>query len=369
MLLLGRIIQAFGAAMLFCVGPALIAAYFEKDRGEKIGILSMIVSAGLLVGPAVAGQVLTHFDWHALFWMEIPLVLGAFIFGLRVIPKDPERVETGLSRNKFDALGALSQAVILISFFIYLDAPMSHGKQIAVLGVLFAAIGLFFFAERHHSSPIFDFALLRRKRFAIGNILTFLNHLSFSTIFVLMPFFMEEVLHFSAQSSGLYMATIPAIMFVISPISGWWSDRIGSRGMVLAGTIIISSCLLWMSGYIGGGLSAFSTSFALILNLGVVGFAMAVFQSPNNNSIMSVVPKAELGTASAMVATIRNLGMVAGTSFATGVFTWRQNVDGDFLAALHFTHFSAFLVATLSFGAALLQISRLFEKRPGNGTP
>lgn len=93
-----------------------------------------------------------------------------------------------------------------------------------------------------------------------------------------------------------------------------------------------------MAGLIGPGLGGRTSHPMIIFSLAAMGLAIGLFQSPNNNAIMGSVPLSKLGVASALLATIRNLGLVVGTGIATGVFTWRMSVSGgDFIHSLHVT--------------------------------
>jgi len=153
-----------------------------------------------------------------------------------------------------------------------------------------------------------------------------------------MPFFLEELLKFPTHKAGIMMTAIPLTVFVVAPFSGRFSDRFGARGITVLGALVGSIGLFGMAGAFGGpGITETSESVAVVFGLCSVGLATGLFQSPNNNAIMGVVPTAKLGVASALLATVRNLGLVTGTGLATAVFSWRIHESGDFVSAIHFS--------------------------------
>ena len=93
----------------------------------------------------------------------------------------------------------------------------------------------------------------------------------------------------------------------------------------------------------------------VILALISMGLGMGLFQSPNNNVIMGVVPHNKLGVASAFLATVRNLGQVTGTSLSMGLVSWRAMKTGDLVLAYHFAYFFSGIVAI---GSALACLGR-----------
>ena len=121
------------------------------------------------------------------------------------------------------------------------------------------------------------------------------------------------------SQAGLMLATMPATTLIVGPISGWLSDRIGSRVLCTAGATIIGVGILLLS-----QLDADSTTLAIVSRLAIVGFGLGLFSAPNNSAIMGAVPQAHLSTASAMIATTRQIGMSSGMAIAGAVFAARQ---------------------------------------------
>lgn len=352
-LVLFRVVQAVGAAMLMANGPAIITSTFSaRDRGAALGTLAMVVSLGLVTGPSIGGFLITHLGWRSIFWVNIPIGL----IGVGLVQHFVKKDQILKTKHSFDWAGALLQSVLLISFIILFDPPrisisdsMPMPLSRWMIGtVLVVFCALFVKVESEVKSPLFDLGLLQNRTFWTANLASFLTFVAFSSVTVLMPFFLEVVLHFPPQKAGFFMTAIPLTIFVVAPVSGRLSDRLGSRELSVAGSLLGSLGLFIMAGAFGLGIHENTEYWGIILALCLIGLAIGLFQSPNNNAIMGCVPVQKLGVASALLATIRNLGLVTGTGLSTTLFTWRMSVTGDFVSSFHSVLYTAGIIGLLA---------------------
>ena len=365
-LLLSRALQGLGASMLMANGPAIITAAFpSRERGKALGTLSMVVSAGLVAGPASGGFLINHWGWRSIFLVNIPVGILGFFLTRKFIPEDPPRKAS----LPFDWAGALLQFLFFLSMIVVVDPPsisISGGDAISAPRFLMVPLTLllgwlFIRVESQIKAPLFDLSLLKNRTFWSANLASFLIFVSFSAVTVLMPFYLVELLRLDPSQAGLFMTAIPLTILVVAPISGRLSDRFGGRELSMVGAAIGAISLLIMAGAFGVGLDMASSSTLLIGTLAGLGFSTGLFQSPNNNAIMSVVPPSKLGVASALLATVRNLGLVTGTGLATGIFFWRKQEEGDFVGALHFALAVAGCVAAVAAVISALKPSGRFD--------
>jgi len=359
-LLFSRMVQGLGCAMLMANGPAIITSVFpQSERGSALGVLSMVVSVGLLSGPPLGGMLVSFFSWKSIFWVNLPIgLVGIFMVG-----KYFDKAETLPPAKPFDWAGAILQLFILVFFIIIFDPPNISISQTGLTQIprwlLTSALGLlvfvFYQVEKQSPAPLIDFSLLRNHVFWTSLLASYLVFVSYSSVTVLMPFFLEESLKLDPKMAGLFMAAIPIAIFIVAPISGKMSDRIGTQELSLAGAIIGALVLFMMSGVFGEGVNSQMSSSTTILALASMGLAIGLFQSPNNNAIMGSVPTDKLGVASALLATVRNLGMVTGTGLATAIFSWQLNKTQDFVESIHFTQQVAGFIGILSVVAVLVK--------------
>jgi MFS family permease len=224
--------------------------------------------------------------------------------------------------------------------------------------ILLGTLGLLFlmtliFVEQKVQAPVFDVSLFRDRVFWSSILSGFFVFVAYSSVAVLLPLFLEEVLQMPTHQTGMWLMTIPVVMLIVAPISGRLSDRVGSKELCLAGAFILAITLLIMAGLFGLGFHQKVPQTGLFFALVAIGLAMGLFQSPNNNAIMGAVPMKKLGAASALIGSIRNLGAVTGAGLATGVFSWRFAEGGNFVDALHLTFMVSGLVALSGLVASL----------------
>lgn len=348
-----RALQASGAAMLMVNGPAIITYSFSaKQRGAALGTMAMVVSAGLISGPSIGGFLITEFGWRSIFWLNLPTgLVGAYLVQKHVRQDFPKP----LLPTSFDWAGAILQMAILICLILIFDPPQtSIVFHPGILIIITLILGItFVWNETRVKAPLFDLSLLKIKTFWTANLASFLTFVSFSSVSVMMPFFLEEAMGMTPNKAGLFMTAIPLTIFIIAPISGRLSDRMGGKELSFAGGLIAALGLLTMAGVLGQGIQKNITPLMIILALSSMGLSMGLFQSPNNNAIMSSVPSEKLGAASAFLAMIRNLGFVIGTGLSTGLFSWRFRVSNDFIQSIHFVHLIAAIISIAAMIASL----------------
>jgi len=362
-MLFSRTVQGVGASMLMANSPAIITAAFPAgERGKALGTLAMVVSAGLISGPGIGGILIAKMGWRSIFFINIPIGLLGITLAHRFITTDHKDRPS----PPFDWGGAFLQTLLLLSFILLMDPPSISVSGSAPLkisywimtpvSVLLALI--FVKVEAEARAPLFDLSLLRNRTFWTGLLSSFLMFASYSSLYVMMPFYLEEILKYSPDRMGLFMTAIPLTIFVVAPFSGRLSDKLGSQELSFSGALMAALGMFLMAGLTGPGLQADTGPVAIVLGLCLLGLATGMFQSPNNNAVMSSVQPSKLGVASALTATVRNLGFVTGTGMSTGVFAWKmEKSGGNFIDSFHL----ALLVAGLI--AILAMITSLGKKR------
>jgi len=126
-----------------------------------------------------------------------------------------------------------------------------------------------------------------------------------------LQFYLDFVLGLSAKKIGLVMMAVPISVFFVSPLSGFYYNRIGARFLTTGGLSIAACGLLFLC-----FLSADSSPFDVAWRLAVLGCGQALFLSPNSATVLENVRPDLAGISSGMLATARNLGMLLGVSLA-----------------------------------------------------
>lgn len=282
-----------------------------------MGLLGLVVAAGTSAGPAVGGFITQTFSWRWIFYINVPLGIIGVTATLRLLT---EGMRPNWGRQRFDPVGAVLLSGSLSCLMLGLSFGQDLGWHSVIILSLFAAalalLAAFIINERYVTQPIVDFSLFRNRLFSAALFSSFLCFLSLFAVMFLMPFYLEELLALSPHEAGLLMTAVPLTILIVAPISGWLSDRFGSRALSSLGLAIGCVGLGFLS-----QLTARASFFDIVWRLVVTGFGQALFQPPNNNAIMSSVPPQRLGIASSFLATVRVLGQASSVALSGAIFT------------------------------------------------
>ena len=313
MLIAWRVLQGIGGAMIAGTSVALLTTVFpSNERGKVLGIIVSAAYLGISLGPVLGGVLTQHLGWRSIFF--IGALLGLLVLGLALWKLKGEW--TGAKGEKFDFGGSVIYVLGLVALvygFTLLPAPSGAGLIIG------GAIGLSAFTrwEMRTRSPVLNINLFRNsKTFTLSNLAALINYSATYAVTFLISLYLQYVKGFSPASAGLILVAMPAMQVIFSPLAGRLSDRIEPRIIASAGMVLNT---------VGLVLFIFlneQTSLKLIIgNLILIGCGFALFVSPNTNGIMSAAPKTAYGVASAILATMRQVGMVLSMGIAMLMFT------------------------------------------------
>jgi len=316
-LIAARALQGIAAAMLMACSPALVVdAFPASERGRALGMVGTAVAAGLTAGPVLGGLIINYISWRAIFYINIPIGIVSTILAFQILKGGKGDI---VRREPFDWKGALL-LTFGFSLFIYVissayDWGFASTRTILLLITSIISIVWFLQIEKRMEYPIFQTFLLKIRIFILPVISAAILFVSLFTMVFLMPFYLVYPYGFSIDKAGYTMVIPFAFLFFISPLSGYISDRIGSRLLCTLGMLVMSIALFMLS-----MLTPSHAYISVALPLALVGIGTGIFISPNNSIIMSAISKAYRGVASGTVATSRNIGMVLGVAMSGLIF-------------------------------------------------
>ena len=320
----GRVLQAIGGSMLMANSAAILTdAFPASQRGFALGINQVAALAGQFVG-LVAGGLLASIDWRLVFWINVPIGLFGTIWAyLQLVEtgeRKPGRIDWAGNVTFALGLGALLWGVTQ-GVQPYHGQAMGWSNPMVVLelGGGIILLGLFAFLERRAVDPMFDLALFRIRAFSAGNVAAFLVSLVRGGLQFILVIWLQGIwlpMHGYSFSrtplwSGVFLLPMTVGMLLAGPLSGFLSDRFGSRRLATSGLVVFGVSLL---GLLALPVSFSYPPFAVLITLNGIGGGM--FAAPNTSSIMGSVPANQRGEASGMRATFMN----SGTALSIGVF-------------------------------------------------
>ena len=314
LLIVSRLIQGFGAALLFVNSMAIVVdAFPTAELGTAIGINQMAINAGTIVGYTLSGVLIGLFGWRSIFWVNVPIgIFGTFWSHRRL--KEPYG---HIGKERFDYPGAIlfSTALTMVLLALTLGNLSSLLTQALLAGsiVLFA---VFLAHERRATQPVMDLSLFRIRPFTAGNLTNFLNGLAFAALAFELTLYFELVKGYSPFQTGIALIPMGLTLIIIGPISGRLSDKYGGRDLSTLGLATTSIALLVFSTFT---VATSEVYIAAALALG--GFGIGLFRSPNASSVMGSVPAKRRGIGAGVRSTIINTSSVVSIPLALTLMT------------------------------------------------
>jgi EmrB/QacA subfamily drug resistance transporter len=309
MLIMFRVVQGIGSAMIFGTTMALVTSVFPKEeRGKAIGINVTAVYLGLSVAPVLGGFLTQNFGWRSLFFLVIPIAL----FGTLATYLFLKAEWLGAKNGNFDYKGSAIYIIAMSAFmFGFSKLPDLHAILLVVAGVI--GLIIFVLIELKVNFPVFDIRLFRSNRiFAFSNLAALINYAATFAIGFILSLYLQYVKGMSPREAGTLLITQPLVMALFASVAGKLSDTYNSRLLASLGMAILTAGLLMLT-----FLTSYTGTIYLIVCMIILGMGFGIFSSPNTNAVMSSVEGKFLGIASATIATMRVTGQMMSLGIAT----------------------------------------------------
>ncbi len=356
-LLMGRMLQGVGVALVFGSAPALVTLTVGgAERGRALGFYQMNMATGYAMGPLLGGVLVDAFGWRGVYlYRALPALLIAWFTSGRA--RSGQRAVSG---ERFDLLGAVTLTVAAGALLLAMTRSRDLGwtaPEVVVLAVAGAAsLVVFLVTEKRVAAPVINLDLFRRPAFTLANLLTLAANATRFPIGLLVPYYAANILGFRGVVVGLLLFA-PAVMTIVAAaFAGRLSDRIGTAGLSSAG-LAVQAVGLWLA----SGLDAGSDYPTAALSLALVGLGLGTFQVPNMSFVMGAIPREHQGVAGSVNQMMRTAGIVFGVTGASLMFErWRlSHADlgevGAFVASFQLVFVTAAALCALAAAASLFR--------------
>ncbi|HYH21000.1 MAG TPA: MFS transporter [Azospirillum sp.] len=320
LLIAARAGQGLGAAVMMALTMAFVGQTVPKARiGSAMGLLGTMSAVGTALGPSLGGVLIAGFGWPAIFLVNLPLGVLAFLLARRQLPVDGEgpTVDRAGFDGGFDSLGTLLLALTLGAYALAMTIGRGSVGPLNAALLLAAVVGagLFVRAESRAASPLIHLTMFRDPIVSAGFVMSMLVSTVIMATLVVGPFYLARTLALDTALVGIVMSVGPLAAALAGVPAGRLVDRFGARRMTIAGLV---------------GTGAGSCLLSVIpATLGVPGYVVpivvttagyALFQTANNTAVMTDIAPDRRGVVSGMLTLSRNLGLVTGASVMGAVF-------------------------------------------------
>jgi MFS family permease len=355
-LLVCRVLQGIGAALVISCGPALITAPFpEAMRARMLGLYGLAFAAGSAIGPSLGGVLVARWGWEAVFWFRAPVALAALLLlalvaGRAGAPAVPAAATA--RREPFDAAGAALLALAIGTLLLAVNQArrLAEGEFLLPLALGAAALASaagFVARSRRSERPVVDLALFRLPGFALVNAANALVNLAGFAVLLFVPYWLTRVAGLPTGTAGLVLAASPFGGMLAAPVSGWLVTRLGPRRIAWSGAALAGIGLLAIGAGCGPGTGVRVLALALLAQ----GFGLGLFQVAYTDIVTGTMRRSDRGVAGSLSMVTRTLGIVSAASLLTLLFDALQGAARASGAAEEAAFLQAFRLTLLAAGA------------------
>lgn len=332
-LVVARVLQGVGAAALLPQALVLISAIFPAERrGAAFGIFTAVAGIASVSGPTVGGLMVTELGWQSIFYLNLPVGLAGIVLALRLVPDlRPGR------RHRFDLVGVLLAGTGLVGLtYGLVEGERWHWGRVrgpvsipAVLAVAVLLLVAFVLWERRHPEPLIPLALFGNRNFSLATAITLIT--SFALFGLLLVFVLETqtVLGMSPLMFGVTGLPWTLTLSAVAPVAGRLADRVGGRVLLVGGLLCYGLGVLGVAAVT----SATATAATFALPLVVVGIGTGMTFAPATTEAMRDIPPRQVGAASGVLNTARQVGAALGAAVIGAVLQQRLTAGAGFVAA------------------------------------
>jgi len=313
LLVLSRIVQGIGAAMLLSISMAIIMQVFPPhERGKALGYVTATIGLGLIIGPALGGVLVDAFGWPFVFFVNVPIGIALLVPAVRYLRLGDGGGHLALP----DWPGAVLLIALMAGFALFLNElanpPVNFAYLAAYACFTAAALAGFVARERKAAVPLIDLSVLSTRRFVLPAASLIFYFVATFILLIILPFYFEGVMGWKPTQVGFMAFVMPVAMIASAPVCGRVYDTRPSKHYPAIGVLGMGVTFL-ACGYGFGTQDVPLIVAALIL----AGLCRSVFQGPNVIEIMGSLPADKAGIASSILVTLQDLGIMLGISAAS----------------------------------------------------
>ncbi len=335
MLIVFRILQGAGGGGLQPMAQAILADTFPPEkRGLAFGLYGITAVLAPTIGPTLGGWITDNYTWRWIFYINLPVGILA-LYLVYMLVQDPlylrQRRASGMN---FDYIGVALLTLGVGSLQVMLDKGQDDdwfgSRFITTLAVL-AFVGLVSLVvwEWFNKSPIIEVRLFKNSNFLASNMMIFFLGVIYFASLVMLPLFLQTVLGYTAQNSGLVLSASGFVLLFELPLVGKLTTMVPAKYLTAFGWLLMSASMFFTVAHLDALISfSFASSLRVFQGIGL-GFLFV----PITLASYVGLPAEKSNSISGIVNFMRNMGSSVGTSMVTTLLAQRAQVHQVYLAA------------------------------------
>lgn len=320
-LVVARVIQAIGTAVMLPLLMTTVLTFVPVSRrGRTMGMISVVIAVAPAIGPTFSGFAMYTLSWRWIFFIVAPVAVVSLLFGVMLIkniteprPVRFDLISVGLSAFTF---GGLIYGLSSIGESVQGGAFVSPWIPLTVGGV---ALVLFVWRQirlQRNDEALLDLRTFGSTPFVVGVLMLIISMAALFGSLILMPIYMQDVLHLNTLTTGLIMLPGGLLMGLVAPFVGRLFDRFGPRPIVIPGAFGLAIAMASMF------LLNQSSPVALVVVIVIaIMTSLGFLMTPLMTSALGSLSPQLYSHGSAIMSTMQQLAGAAGTALGITVMT------------------------------------------------
>jgi DHA2 family lincomycin resistance protein-like MFS transporter len=317
-LLTARVIQAAGTALLLPLMFNTILIIFPAEkRGAAMGVIGLVIMVAPAVGPTIAGLLIENLSWHWIFWLSLPFLVIALLFGMLYM----QNVST-ITKPKIDIFSLIFSTLgfggIVFAFSSAGEGEGGWGSTKVIASMIVGVVALVIFAIRQLTmkQPMMNLRAFKHPMFVVGTLMVFICMMVILSSMLVLPMYLIRGLGLSALTAGLVMLPGGLINGIMSPIMGSLFDKFGPKWLVIPGLVIVAAVLWFFS-----GITTASTLTLIIVLHSCLMVGISMVWMPSQTNGLNQLPRELYPDGTAIMNTLQQVAGAIGTAVAVSVMT------------------------------------------------
>jgi len=315
-LVLSRVVQGIGAALMMPATLSIITDAFPPgERGKAMGMWAGVSALALAVGPVLGGFLTEHVSWRAIFYLNIPVAIGAVAAALFVVR---ESRDTTVGREvDYAGVVVLTGTLTALVLALVEGNAWGWGSTPIVALLVGAVVGAVAFVaiELRVKVPMVEFRFFADRNFLGAVVVALIVSFAMLGVFFFLALYMQDILHYSPLEAGVRFLPSTLMIVTVAPVAGRLSDRFGPRWLIAGGLAIVAASLFSFS-----GIAVDSSYLDLLPGFMLLGIGIALTMSPMTSAAMNAVAVEKAGIASGVLSMFRMVGGSLGVAVTGAIF-------------------------------------------------
>ncbi|GKU83567.1 DHA2 family efflux MFS transporter permease subunit [Niallia sp. NCCP-28] len=316
-LLIARVVQAMGTALLLpLMFNTILMIVPPQKRGKIMGVIGLVIMFAPAVGPTLSGLILKSLSWHWIFWISLPLLICALIYGMYFM----QNVTTP-TKPKIDIVSIIL-STLGFGGIVYGFSSAGEGggwsNPIVIVSIAVGIVSLILFSLRQikMEKPMLNLSVFKYPMFTLGLVMIIIAMMTILSSMILLPLYLQTSLALSTFAAGLLLLPGGVINGLLSPVMGGLFDRFGPKWLVIIGFVIITGTMFGFTSITMETSSAFIVGMHIFMMIGV-----SMVMMPAQTNGLNQLPRELYPDGTAIMNTLQQVSGAIGTAVAISILS------------------------------------------------